>query len=506
MEIDLTQEQSRYELNQALALRALNSALESYLTIDGTGFVDPREALLGPDGEMWDAVGSAGSRIGGLTWPIYRNERELTRMRDECRMLGHCNPFARNGHENRISYLVGWGHTYTVESKPDADATPAQIAEVKAAIDAFLKANTWGNRQQEILLRFDRDGDVFLRYFAPPDGILRVRFIEPEMIRAPKDAKPNQSYGVETDPLDIETVLAYHLAIDDQGNTAPLDPVEVQHRKANVDSSCKRGQPLFYPVRQYLARANKTLVNMSTVSGIQAAIAMIRKWQGATKAGVQSLLTNKADATVTTSNGQTHNFERFPPGTILNAPAGAEYDFPAQGIDPSKHIAGIQAELRAVASFLVMPEFMLTSDASNANYASTLVSEGPAVKMFERLQQQQILWDREVLEKALALAVSVGALSQQAVDATEICIEPPTVHVRDRLKEAQTAQIEMTLGVLSPQTATAEAGRDYETEQNNIETHQERLGVPLNPIVMPGQIPEPKPEPKPGALNGDTET
>ena len=40
----------------------------------------------------------------------------------------------------------------------------------------------------------------------------------------------------------------------------------------------------------------------------------------------------------------------------------------------------LQAELRAIASRLVMPEFMLTSDASNANYASTMVAEGPAVQ------------------------------------------------------------------------------------------------------------------------------
>ena len=38
----------------------------------------------------------------------------------------------------------------------------------------------------------------------------------------------------------------------------------------------------------------------------------------------------------------------------------------------------LQAELRAIAARLVMPEFMLTSDASNANYASTMVAEGPA--------------------------------------------------------------------------------------------------------------------------------
>ena len=54
-----------------------------------------------------------------------------------------------------------------------------------------------------------------------------------------------------------------------------------------------------------------------------------------------------------------------------------EYDFPARGLDASSFVAVLQAELRAIAARLVMPEFMFTSDASNANYASTMVAEGP---------------------------------------------------------------------------------------------------------------------------------
>ena len=49
--------------------------------------------------------------------------------------------------------------------------------------------------------------------------------------------------------------------------------------------------------------------------------------------------------------------------------AGTEYEFPAAGIDAGRYVTVLQAELRAIASRLVMPEFMLTSDASNANYS-----------------------------------------------------------------------------------------------------------------------------------------
>ena len=153
---------------------------------------------------------------------------------------------------------------------------------------------------------------------------------------------------------------------------------DIQHRKANVDVNVKRGLPLFFPVRKNLRRAEKLLRNMSVVAEIQSAIALIRKHQGSTTAGVQQFAAGQADVTVAQPGGRTTSFRRFGPGTILDAPSGIDYDFPASALDAASYVTILQAELRAIASRLVMPEFMLTSDASNANYASTMVAEGPA--------------------------------------------------------------------------------------------------------------------------------
>lgn len=96
----------------------------------------------------------------------------------------------------------------------------------------------------------------------------------------------------------------------------------------------------------------------------------------------------QADATALAKEFfERHRYEmEYGPGTILDAPAGLEYEFPATGIDAGSFVTILQAELRAIAARLVMPEFMFTSDASNASFSSTMVEEGPAVKMFERLQ------------------------------------------------------------------------------------------------------------------------
>lgn len=434
-------------------------------------YVDPREAYYGPDGEVWRAIGT------GATWglndePPYRTEQELMQMRAVGRLLSRENEFAQNGHENRISYIIGDGHTYVVTGKEDD--TPRQaINRVQSFVDNWLEVNAWPTRQQETILRADRDGELFLRFFRVDDGYLRVRFIEPGNVTQPTNTNTYESFGIRNAPGDVETVTHYHVA-----GEGWVDAECVQHRKYNVDSGLKRGIPLFWSVRRNLARATKLLRNMSLATEIQTAIALIRKHEQATQTAVRAFITNRQNGSVTDANGTTKSVLKYPGGSIVDVPANMSYEIPPQ-LDPSKTVAALQAELRAVASRLVFPEFMLTSDASNAAFASTMVAEGPAVKKFQRDQSTQVSADSQVIKKALAFAVEKGLLTQEEVNATKVTATPPTVTTRDTLKEAQTRQIDMLAGILSPQTATAEAGRDYKTEQDNIEQHQDRGGAPL---------------------------
>ncbi len=169
-------------------------------------------------------------------------------------------------------------------------------------------------------------------------------------------------------------------------------------------------------MRKNLRRAEKLLRNMSAVAEIQSAIALIRKHQADQRRG---------PGPVRRRPGRRHrrqpghrpdrHFRRYAPGTILDAMAGTDYEFPAAAIDAARYVAVLQAELRAIAARLVMPEFMLTSDASNANYSSTMVAEGPAVKMFDRLQHDMIEDDLELLWRVVGHAVEAGRLPADAV-------------------------------------------------------------------------------------------
>ena len=128
-------------------------------------------------------------------------------------------------------------------------------------------------------------------------------------------------------------------------------------------------------------------------------------------------------------------------------------------------MAVLQAELRAIAARLVMPEFMLTSDASNANYSSTMVAEGPAVKMFDRLQHDMIEDDLELLCRVVGRAVEAGRLPADALEAVDIRAIAPTLAVRDRLRDAQADQILVRNGAMSAATMAMRHGLDPSQER-----------------------------------------
>ncbi len=432
-------------------------------------FVDPRDAYWDEEGQWWNTVSVEGGPSSSSGYPI-ATQQQLEEVRSQSRHLAATNEFAINGIENRISYLVGPGHHYLASVRKNADASPQLAADVQDVIDQFMHVNHWHARQQEIVRRMDRDGEVFLRYFSDADGTTRVRCVEPEQIYTPKELTQNSAatFGIQTDPNDVETILGYFV------DGVAVDADAIQHRKSNVDANVKRGLPLYYPVRKNLRRIEKLLRNMSVVAEIQSAIALIRKHRGSTRGGVEQFVANQSQTVEPNgSHGGARNLSHYAPGTILDAPAGLEYDFPASGLDASSFVTVLQAELRAVAARLVMPEYMFTSDASNSNYASTLVAEGPAVKIFERLQAQIANDDCDVMWRVIRNATRAGRLPTNVRRLIELQITPPSLEVRNQLRACQVERIAFEKGILSPQTWSLRLGLDYDQEQKNLAVHEE---------------------------------
>lgn len=439
--------------------------------------VDPYDAVRGENGELWDQIASA---MYGASEPFlgllgFRNELELRMARNLSRLLCKENPWAINILENRISYTIGSGHTYQVVAKDGEEIDPKIIAAVQAYLDNWCKANRWPSMQADNRRRVDMDGECFLRFFDTATG-LQVRYVEPWQVATPAEhLDPAHAWGIEVDINDAQTIKAYW--IDSQQVSAD----DVQHRKLeSVLRNVRRGIPLVYPIRFHLRRAEQLLKNMGLMAQIRASIGLIRKWpSGTTGTQMSAFKQSVASATYNDAiTGENRTFQRFRPGGILDVKAGYEYEFPGAEIDASSFVECLQAELRAAASRVNMPEFMVTSDASNANYSSTMVAEGPAVKVFERLQGATELDDLDILWRALRLAAKKmnAPFPLEILDALDIIVGCPNIIARNRLQETQARQIQAGAGILSPQKWSSLEDLDYQQEQANIQDHFDRFG------------------------------
>lgn len=128
-----------------------------------------------------------------------------------------------------------------------------------------------------------------------------------------------------------------------------------------------------------------------------------------------------------------------------------------------------------------MPEYMISGDASNANYASTLVSESPFVRFIERLQGGACRDDVDIMWRVIDNAARAGRLSydpEELRHLVKVQAEAAQVAVREKQQEHTVRREEHEAGVLSLRTWSEETGRDFEQEQARLAA-------------------EPKPEPQP---------
>lgn len=444
-------------------------------------YVDPYEELYDElTGEKWEPIGNW-SNYRGPDNP-FSNEEQHARIRRKARNIVRQNPYAENMLKNLVSWVIGKGHKYTVVARKnvvDKERATQLSTIVQTFLDNLLELNKWCKRQKETYRRYHRDGEAFIRVFKQDNGYTHFRFVEPGDVKTPTEwrADHSASYGVKTDPDDVETVEWYF--VDEEEVAGDL----IQHRKANVDMNVKRGLSSIYCVGANLQRGLQLLTNMSMLVQIQTSVAMIRKHDRTSQA-VKNFATNSASIqSFNPLTGETRNLKRFRPGTIIDAKKGTEYEFPALTADPGAPVAVLGAELRAIASAFSLPEYMVGSDASNANYSSSMVAESPAVKFFDCEQAEVIEQDLELFWMAIQHAIDSDILPPECLWMLEIEVEPPTLVVRQPLPTAQANEIYVRNRIKSPQTISSELGLDARQEQKNwreFEDDTDTASLPLD--------------------------
>jgi hypothetical protein len=250
----------------------------------------------------------------------------------------------------------------------------------------------------------------------------------------------------------------------------------MEHFKRNVTANAKRGVSDFFPVLGDLEREARLRRNTTEGAALQAAIAWILEMPAGSKPTIPGPTSTGDDffafkrSAYTGAHGQP-NARKYPPGTILSYSAGMQYKPGPLGSERNADFVLVaQYVLRAIAVRWNIPEYLISADASNANYASALVAESPFVKAREADQQFYKRHFRSLVWKVVRLAWEAGRFARfgvtwdTLVSLIEIKIDPPAVATRDSLKLAQTQELQMRLGLLSPRTAAAQAGLDYDAE------------------------------------------
>jgi len=461
-------------------------------------WVDSRESRFVSDSPAVGPATTLEDRLDGRCRPLYESELDLARIRHAARRLALATPVASGALEALANYTFGSGFRLTVEDK-----------------GAGRRARDWANRvitqfvddidlagiiDRELDHRAREDGEAFLHLVPKPNGHLSVRFLEPDQVTEPADPRPLEdwlqiagefvsswSFGVHTRADDPTEPLGYHVIHDTRGRDWTYLPAgRVEHIRRNVPRNAKRGVSDLLAIVGDLDREARLRRNTAEGAALQAAIAWIL--QPSSREGfVGGVPVAELPRTVMSPVATGTRYEsvrRYPPGTILRPSAGLEYKPGPLGAERMPHFLQVmQALLRSIGLRWNMPEYLISGDASNANYASTLVSEAPFVKAREADQQfyrrhlQSLLW------KVLHLAWQMGLQQPPARDwpvllrGLDLQAELPAVASRDPLKLAQTQSLQLAAGWLSKRTAAAQAGLDYELEQRHRAAEHQELAA-----------------------------
>lgn len=419
-------------------------------------------------------------------------------LRKQAVKLYYRNPHARSAIRNLVKFIIGQGIQVEFQR---LTAESEERGRYEAAWWAFVRLNGYELRQKEIVMRTLRDGECFLRFYAAEmisvrhvdnDGnpheydlrVPRVRFLEPDDIK--RDASPAAGAsdrfedGIELDPEDAETPIAYWW--EPEGREAERIPAsEIEHIKVGVDTGVKRGRSVLEPVLKLMVGYEEWLNDRRVLNKVRNRIALIKyvesKGGGATVVRDTNKLADGDSAT-----GLDKKQRMLQPGTVVTANKGIKYEFLSPNINASDVSDDGRRMLLAEAAGMGLPEYMISADASNANYASTMVAESPGVREFEDWQDFFREHFKNTARRVIAANDTPAEIEDPALDATrEPEIVFPPLIARNLYDETRAYAMLHGARVLSGRTWAAEAGFDYDGEQMNLAQEDRGLdahGIP----------------------------
>lgn len=426
------------------------------------------------DEGKWDIIGQDGE--SGYS------ETDQAEMRKQARKMYYQSPDARNIIETMVNYIVGKNATFDAQ-----DESPL----IQEYWDNWVETNNWDLRTKEFIRRALRDGEVFLRKFKVNKQI-KVRFINPDEIVNPHASggpfsDQNHTYGIECDPDDIETPLNYyrHYRIKETDHWERIPADEVIHVKIMVDSDVKRGISFLVGIAKYIKEYELWLKDRIQLNKIRHLFNVIGEPTGmSSPTDIKSQL---EDTTGKTPVGGTPNKRIFKPGGVLYS-KGVKWRYEALNINASDTKDDGRSIELMMGKGTQFPEYIIRADASNANYASTHVSEAPFVKSMESWQDFFEKPFKIIFKVVIITGISAGELpttskktiitidengekieTQEDIPTRTTCvINFATLIHRDIFDESKSYALQRNMKAVSIRTISGRLGYDYDDEQEQI--------------------------------------
>lgn len=378
---------------------------------------------------------------------LSKPERELSSMalkelQIEAMRLWRESPLIRNGIRKLGFYVLGRGVTYDCENEAALQR-----------FESWSKRNKFDDIEDEIFRRLLRDGEFFIEWFGSLQS-LRMRFIDVENIVEPVET-PNVgeswTYGIATPVDDVANVLGYFVKRHANDNRLEFVSAEnITHVKLDADMNMKRGEPLIVSVSKAVNRLNEKREFQHILMRMRLAIAFVQKVPNAAPSQLRGLA-QKTGTPQSTTNDEA--IKTFKPGTVLTT-NNAEYDFKSPQLDAGDVIALFRDDELCVAQGMGIPEHILSENAQNANYASTLAAESPFV--------QSVYWYRDTLTAPFK-EIFIRVTGEE-----EVSISYPNIESRSYGEDAKAVIGLNAARILSRQTGQERLGHDPELEAERL--------------------------------------
>lgn len=361
------------------------------------------------------------------------------------------DPLVKNGLRVMVNQTIGTG--------------PEIQSKNKAALDQWArwqKAVKFDQIGKEIVRRAFRDGDTLIRPFGVGEET-KLRFVNAENVAEPPAGAEgfdlnsdaiSKSHGVITAADDVGNVLGYWVVPDPQnvsvGEFVPAD--QMWHYGQDKDSTSKRGESLLLVALEDVQKLRIEYDFQHSCLRLRLAVGITEKLKtgpsGITQGGLGG------DTATRGADFNEDYVKALNKGSIVTHNEGASYEFMSPNLDAGDVVAFFRERKLLIAAGLGLPEYALTSDASNSNMASTQTAESPFL--------QNAGSQRDVLSWVFL------AIYERVTGDTKGTVSWPALEGRDYPEDAKATSILVAGGIVSKTSAQERLGYDPKTEEERL--------------------------------------